>query len=214
MKIQLLSMPRSGHNAVMYWLAQQIEDRAIIYIHDAEGNPVVQQDYRQDKPLSLEIFNQEEKDLPSFNEEGSHILMVRDPLNWIASALKHIGHNQSIINRWIVNYLHYFDHIADYPVITYHRWFKDNIYRMDLCENLGLSFTDAGLNYVPPYAMGSSFDRTAFQGKGQLMQVLGRYKSFWNSAKFKRVFKDYPRLREIQDTFFHDLEYDKRIFND
>lgn len=68
------------------------------------------------------------------------------------------------------------DYLGDAVAWSFNQWFVDVEYRKNLAAQLGLEFTDAGLNEVSPAADGSSFDSTAFQGNAQAMRVLERYK--------------------------------------
>lgn len=82
--------------------------------------------------------------------------------------------------------------------INYNRWFDDVDYRRQLSEQLGVSFSDAGLSKVPTLGGGSSFDGTNLNGQARAMDVTNRWKRFADDPAFRELFKteavwDYSR---------------------
>jgi hypothetical protein len=74
--------------------------------------------------------------------------------------------------------------------INFNKWFGDIEYRMQISRNLGLVFNDAGINTVPEFGDGSSFDGTAFNGQAQNMNVLNRWRDFVHYEWFRAFFTD------------------------
>ena len=51
-------------------------------------------------------------------------------------------------------------------------------------------FTDIGLNSVPRFGGGSSFDLQRFDGKAQEMDVLNRYQQYEDHPVYKQYMED------------------------
>jgi hypothetical protein len=66
----------------------------------------------------------------------------------------------------------------DIYFILFDKWFSDSKYRQQICADLGIPFTDAGINRMSGYAGGSSFDGKRFDGRAQEMDVLNRWQNF------------------------------------
>jgi len=82
----------------------------------------------------------------------------------------------------------------DKVLINYNLWFKDKKYRKNIINNLGLKFSDRGLNKVPGNGYGSSFDVMTKDGKAQEMNVLNRWMWFMCAKQFKDIFKNKEML--------------------
>lgn len=88
------------------------------------------------------------------------------------------------------------------PVIavSYNRWRDDRRYRQRLAQQLGLAFTDAGIDSVPACGGGSSFDGRRFQGRASEMPVHERWRHFAGQPDFHRLFD--PQLRDFAGRIF------------
>jgi len=75
-------------------------------------------------------------------------------------------------------------------VVRYNDWFQSEAYRKDLAERLGLEFSDAGLEDVTKFGFGSSFDRQAFHGRAQQMDVMARWRKYENEASYRSLFDE------------------------
>ena len=80
--------------------------------------------------------------------------------------------------------------------VLFDKWFSSKAYRRSCAKKLGLTFSDTGLNEVTPHGGGSSFDGCDFDGKGQEMDVLNRYKLFEKNKKFQAVMDVMTPLNE------------------
>lgn len=74
--------------------------------------------------------------------------------------------------------------------INYNRWFQSREYRRSIALDLGIKFSDAKLNFVPNYGLGSSFDVRARNGEAQKMGVLSRWEGYKRDNLFKEIFVD------------------------
>jgi len=70
------------------------------------------------------------------------------------------------------------NHLPQFVKIYYNDFFKSNEYRKSICENLGGVYNESELNYVTKGGGYSTFDKDKFQGSGQQMNVLERYKEW------------------------------------
>jgi hypothetical protein len=151
---------------------------------------------------SLKIFN---------------ILVLRDPFNMLASRWYKPGpvpqliDNSEILDIWEIyaeEYLGLTNFLNYKLAINYNLWFSSIDYRKQLSANLGLDFTDAGLNIVPKAAgSGSSFDQSFYNGRGNQMKVLERWKVCQQDKLFCEVFRERYKLAHLYRKIFpHDSE--------
>lgn len=140
-----------------------------------------------------------------------HVLILRDPFNWLASRLK-IGFTdvkgpirRSMTDLWLEyarEFLGETKHVPQPAVfVNYNRWFSEKQYRGELAEQLGVPDLDRGIGQVATQAGGSSFDGTAFEGRAQDMRVLERWRAFEHDEEFRRLICN----AEV-------FEYSERIF--
>jgi hypothetical protein len=146
-----------------------------------------------------------------------NILVLRDPFNMLASRLHKPGpvpkliDNSEILDRWEIyaeEYLGLTNFFQSKLVVNYNLWFSSIDYRKQLSEQLGLSFTDAGLNVVPKSAGGgSSFDKNFYDGRGNQMKVLERWKVCQYDKRFCEAFRERHKLANLyRKIFLHDSE--------
>lgn len=89
----------------------------------------------------------------------------------------------------------------DHVLVRYNDWARDEAYRAEIARQLGLRFTDAGINRVPDVGAGSSFDGTAYDGRASEMDVLGRWRHYADDPDFLD-FLDDPDLQALSDEVF------------
>jgi len=106
------------------------------------------------------------------------VVLLRDPANWLAS-LRRLGiFQERFIRLWVSLAEKFFLREAQTPgvlAVRFNAWFTERPERERISAHLGLPFTDAGLQHVPHYGSGSSFDRRAFEGRAGEMKVLERW---------------------------------------
>lgn len=207
---------RSGHHAIINWIAKQ-HPALITHYNDIRGR---EKGNRQTKyggrGGNCNFFNVENTvylkalDLINKNKiiqkKAKKILVLRDCYNNFASAMIYLlkkksrARLQRVVDTWIsiakqiIN-----DDNVDY-FILYDQWFSDVNYRKQICDDLGLEFTDNGLQEVRNFGGGSSFDGTKMNKNAQNMSVLRRYERYQNNKDYLKLFTD-----EIK-------EYNKIIF--
>lgn|GEM_PF-4049884 len=96
---------------------------------------------------------------------------------WMSYAYEYTGRTNAINNKIVCNY---------------DKWFSDKKYRESLSRQIGIDFSDDGLNFVDQQGRGSSFDLMRCQNSAQSMDVLDRWKAIekgsHNYLKLKSVF--------------------------
>jgi hypothetical protein len=82
--------------------------------------------------------------------------------------------------------------------INYALWFQSRCYRDEVFAALGLGpNSDQGLNEVSGYGFGSSFDLRAYDGRGQDMGVLKRWRHFRQDNRYRQALASHPEAREL-----------------
>ena len=157
-----------------------------------------------------EWFDTEMEQYLGRSQSKSNIVLLRDPYNLFASLIKkkeNFSNPKSIIGKWNEHareYLGHTSYLANRVSISYNSWFKDQDYRRELANRLGIEFTDAGLDSVPIFGRGSSFDGQKYSGQARKMGVLSRYKQFLDHPVMKEVMAD-EELRELSYEAFGDI---------
>lgn len=72
--------------------------------------------------------------------------------------------------------------------ISYNDWVRDRGYRRRIAGQLGLSFTDAGIDRVARCAGGSSFDGTRYEGRATEMRLFDRWRRYADDPTFRALF--------------------------
>ena len=142
----------------------------------------------------LIIQNHADLRLPKTVEQNETVVVIlRDWRNYIASHMKHTS-SLSVFNRVKTDiFKEYANELLKqsifYPIL-FDAWFASKNYRIKICQDLGLYFTDIGKQSVPPFGKGSSFDELRFDGEAEKMDVLNRYKVFEESPDYQKFMDD------------------------
>lgn len=153
---------------------------------------------KNNTPASCLIYNYEDKKYESVNQirelvpsnNKLKIIILRDPYTLAASRLKKKTQLGSIAGDFMFGELHetWVSHTnaffnPDVIGIYFNDWFSSLQYRESILKliqsriNIKIDFSDHGINEVPDYAFGSSFDHLDFNSKAQSMDVLNRCKT-------------------------------------
>lgn len=196
---------RSGHHAIITWLANQITETVhhhndILYEPFLEGQIQCKSrpgDSYSGSDVERHIYSMEDISLTALTKlhkpNLTIIVVIRDIRNTLASDLKACNpktvdsHLNKLVNIWISYADGYLKETPEYFVL-FDKWFQDKLYRQKICSDLNVPFTDKGLNKVPNYGGGSSFDKTRFDGKAQNMDVLNRWIYFYNHPLYMKYF--------------------------
>ena len=152
----------------------------------------------------------------SFRKDMKRILIIRDPYNMFASRYARetsrtnpitgeFQHPEISKCRWTplkgwtspAAIRCWKDHATEAirptfvdVVIKYNNWFSDAEYRKQIAEELGLNFTDKGINKINLVGEGSSFDGVKYQDNASKMNVLHRYKRYLYDTYFVSLFDE------------------------
>ncbi len=155
-------------------------------------------------------------------DELRPVVVVRRFRNWLASTACHPGNQCMIknpdfemVNKWNRMVNNYRDHLsaamtgvhpfgANLVVVKFDHWFKFRAYRKQLAKRLQIPFTDDGLNDVPRFASGSTFDHREYDGKAQEMRVLERWKMAQGNPLFEQKMIEHQDLDELSEAYFTD----------
>jgi len=208
--IYLFGMGRVGSNIVAQWLSLCHEIRHM-YIDRAlrayfspkfvKASLVGKQNI-----ASLTRFAKMCESRPSFCKRDDRIIvyLLRDPYNWWASVLQRWrkkgltrGKRRIMCDKYIrpgfKQYARQALGDANYlpdgsMFISYNEWFSDGIYRLTLCEFLGLTDCKPPPSFVPQQNQGSSFDKSKFNYRARKMRVMERWREFENSNEYRYFF--------------------------
>ncbi len=191
------SMQRSGQHGVLNWLTEQNKPsihynhcrlvgslpKPKNYVFEFQPNKErVVHPYRKFQPrgnYKLRIYSfEDQKIIPGLG--GKKIVIIRDPWNWKASRYK-LGWTK-LYNENMMWKAHMRSKLYK---IFFNEWFVNKEYRKKICEDLGLEFTDEGLENMYNQQT-SSFDGMSFKGKAQEMGVLNRWKRYEKDEKFMK----------------------------
>jgi len=160
------------------------------------------------------------------NSDKLNVLIIRDPYNLFASRYaRQIGETnpitgekqpesikscnwsplktwtgKSAIDCWRNHAQEALSHFNIDLCIFYNRWIQDKSYRQQTAKDLGLNFTDRGIDEVSTHGEGSSFDGLTYQGKASEMAVDTRWKKYKYDSYFCSLFDD--RIHTLAQMLF------------
>ncbi|MBI4026214.1 MAG: hypothetical protein HY360_14600 [Verrucomicrobia bacterium] len=238
-EFRFLGMHRSGHHAIINWVAGLFEGEVLF------ANNVAYDDRRYERYQFLNppvagaeyrdayIFNVEDTDLATVvsDMEGNrwgtrlgpsdrvfNVLVVRDPLNMFASRMRHKSPHisnltEDSINRWKQ---HAREHLsrsellpADTIHIFYNAWFESAEYRKDLAKRIGMPFNDKALNVVAQWGGGSTFNKLSYDGNAQAMGVLTRWKDCQDDPVYRSLILEDEEIVELGRAIMGQVAFDR-----
>lgn len=140
-------------------------------------------------------------------------ILLRDPKNFFASRFKKwpeeasdIPRRESLVRKYkmYANLFESFDTLthSDRKIgINYNYFVLSCVYREELAANLNIPNGVKGLDEVPQYGRGSSFDGTDKQGRAREMTVFERWRSFEGDPQFDAVVNN-PQIVAIDARLF------------
>lgn len=177
-------------------------------------------------PKNYLIYSYEDHDLAAIadpNFEAKHdlyvgksrqrydVLILRDPFNLLASRLKKNyltvkAAGKSVVDLWLdyareyLGETHYLS--QEKVVINFSHWVQDIDYRRDLATRLGLTFSDAGIDYISSYGGGSSFDGQTLSGSAAArLGVTQRWQYFMNDERFLALIRNEELIEYARQIF-------------
>lgn len=141
------------------------------------------------------------------------VLIIRDPYNLFASRLKSGRYQaksfKSLPDLWVEYAMEYLGQTKSLQnnrvLINYNYWVSSKAYREKIARNLGLTFTDAGLDEVSSIGGGSSFDRCLYGGKAAQMNVLDRWQAYSSNPLFINLINSNSELHSLSREIFGDI---------
>jgi hypothetical protein len=144
------------------------------------------------------VFEQHHDQWVGKSSQRYDVLILRDPFNLFASR-KRAGDAlagvtpATAIRIWM-------QHAREFMgpprylnqtriLINYNRWATERCYRQKLAMQLGVDFTDAGINTVPATAGGSSFDGSRYNGAARQMKTLERWKVYRDDPSYWQLLR-------------------------
>jgi hypothetical protein len=128
------------------------------------------------------------------SEVRRDVLILRDPFNLFASRRRAgfgVVPEATAVRIWKQHAKEFVRTrwLRHRPIfISYNRWVLDELYRRRLAGELGVNFTDAGIDSVAACAGGSSFDGTGYDGRAREMGLFRRWKAYRDDPSFLSLF--------------------------
>jgi len=140
------------------------------------------------------------------------LLIMRDPFNLFASRFKSNmipvkNARRTAVDLWVEyarEFLGETQILSQHKVcVNYNQWVQDRNYREHIAKQLGLPFTDAGVDQVSNFGGGSSFEGQSFSGKASQMPVFDRWQSFADDPTYRALLQDDRLLTYSEKIFGH-----------
>jgi len=139
------------------------------------------------------------------------VIVLRDFKNWVASCIKMAERDgkpvEEIINKDKIKI--YKDHfrythndIHGIHYILYNQWVKSPDYRREVCELLGLTFTDAAIDQLSIFGGGSSFDGMKHIKTASSMNTDKRYKEMEDNPYYKAILQQHSNVLSLSNEVF------------
>lgn len=155
---------------------------------------------------ALEMWSQYQSIFDLGKDKIVDVLILRDPYNLFASRVKMediilkagktntspVGaFTEAAFHTWKIfafEFLRQTSNLNNPVCINYNKWVTSIEYREEIANALGIDFTDEGVNIVPAFGGGSSFDSQDYQNRALDMQVNERYLNYINFRWFRKLF--------------------------
>lgn len=148
------------------------------------------------------------KNLFPIGEDFHYLIILRDPYNLFASRYKMeetisrkgikttspvgaiTNEALSLWKEYAYEFLGCTSKLRNKVCINYNTWCLSPAYRQKIANNIGLEFTDKGIDTVPRFGDGSSFDYHSFNEQAQQMKLMARYKQYEHQEWFTQLFDE------------------------
>lgn len=220
-KMSVAGLKRCGNHAIIHWLLSNLNFRHQVHIpapHDSmtnrDGTVRFFNNIDQWMPIKSAVSLQslEDKCISEISAITSrhcnkNVLILRDPLNMLASRIKGEGVNykrhKHILNLWVEYAREYINETTflDITPISYNEWLISRDYRDQICNSLGVENYDE-TEYVSTSGRGSSFIGV---NKDATYNYLNRYKMITFQDSYIDLFKN-DELIQLSNTIFPDID--------
>lgn len=204
-KVYMLGMKRSGNHVIVNWITQNCYESQIFFNNmtsfDADLIKIFNAESVSPKLIDRVICTFEHVALDFCADTMNAWCVIRDPYNWLASWLNHTHCDKAVIEKDIKVYINNAEKST--RKILYNEWFKSVEYRNSLASKMGFVNNDIGIDDVPHFGKGSSFDKKRYQGRGSEMDVLNRWKNAIDDPLYLHLINEYYKEfeRVAQDLF-------------
>jgi hypothetical protein len=231
-EVRVLAMRRSGHHAVVHWILSQLAGPGL-FANDGkvDGGRLVgnrfsryvnlgQDEIARDRagdliPKAMYLWNAEDRRVEELaalaaaaargaSAEVVHLLVLRDPWNWLASRRRAEPARPLAGTPELVAWkgqareaLRRTRHLDPLVAVDFRRWVAERAYRRELAAALGLPFTDAGFQEVALPGL-SSFATDAVRADNAV--VLDRWRELAADPEIQAALDD--EVRELARAFF------------
>ncbi len=238
-EIRVVGLRRSGNHAIINWIRNQQTGKVChlnnirpdknpyrnLYLH-YQTEKLKQESIGNFSPKDCLIYSYEDYPLEAIATaewEKKHdlyvgksskkydILIIRDPLNLLASRFKRNlmntkANDWSVVDLWVAyakEYLGETNYLSENKIcINYNRWFSEVKYRQYLALQLNFKFSDYGFRQVKIEGGGISFDGRKFNSSVRPINVLNRWQHFVDNREYRQLLNN----RQLQ-------EYCEKIFD-
>jgi len=122
----------------------------------------------------------------------------------------------TILDKWLViaeEFLNKTNYLPQFTRVYYDDFFASKKYREEICNKIGGIYNETHLNNVTRAGGFSSFDGNSYQGRGQEMNVLYRWKQVEPEySKYLKILKEHPALEFYMKNF--DVSIEEKQFID
>jgi hypothetical protein len=193
---RILSMKRSGHHAIMDWLANNMEYNVYLKNNITVEKNTIRKLNEHKYSKNILFYNIEDYDHNQHNnvylenlniqkENHQNLIIIRDPLNLFASRIKR-NTNRIFFNDYFLSlYQQHFNLMKSMDYINYNQWLHDKNYLLKLKKEFNL-FDIKKINKISKFGIGSSFD--GFNKNPEEMDFNMRWKSL-NDEDLKKIKK-------------------------
>jgi len=212
LEIKTYSLMRSGHHAVLIWLAKNFEQQAEV-LHVAEQMGGVTKTIVEGDGPKITVY----ENLRLRDEVNPSIIILRDPYNNYASYLKMIQ-NPNYGQFFAFPILEYWKEYAEEVIgntnflrnkyfINYNLWAESEEYRRNLVWEMSvifktkMNFDDSLKDKLSLLGGGSSFDGLEYAKTASKMKVNERYKNYADNRLYRSKV-DTPEFRKLSERIF------------
>ena len=139
------------------------------------------------------------------------VIVLRDFKNWVASCIKMAYRDgkpvEEIINKDKIktyqdHFRYVYKNLDGIHYILYNQWVKSSDYRREVCELLGLTFTDAAIDQLSIFGGGSSFDGMKYIKTACNMDTNKRYKEMEDNPYYKVILQQHDNVLSLSNEVF------------
>jgi hypothetical protein len=139
------------------------------------------------------------------------VIVLRDFKNWVASCIKMAYRDdkpvEEIINKDKIkiyqdHFRYVYKNLDGIHYILYNQWVKSSDYRREVCELLGLTFTDAAIDQLSIFGGGSSFDGMKYIKTACNMDTGRRYKEMEDNPYYKVILQQHNNVLSLSNEVF------------